>query len=171
MADWQTAVSDMDPKGEPENPASLAQPRWLQVIDEMEATAEAYRDRGWEAEVIHPGDVVTFTEAKGRQGLELLAPDNEFDAAAGLFDACDGFSSAEVYRAVDGATVYLVIALEDTETGGALCLPAYYSHADDTAFVKMLRESDAIPIHVRPLDERRILTFSHQDPSLLLPDE
>lgn len=161
----------MDPKGDPENPASLAQPRWLQVIDDMEATAEAYRDRGWDAEVIHPGDVATFTDGKGRQGLELLAPDNEFDPAARLFDVCDGFSTAEVYKAVDGATVYLVIALEDAETEGALCLPAYYSHADDTAFVEMLRESEEIQIHVRPLDERRILTFAHQDPTLLLPEE
>lgn len=164
-------MTDPDPTGGAENPASLAEPRWSQVIEDMEATAAAYREDGWDAVVIHPGDVATFTQANRRRGFDLLAPDNEFEEAAALFDRCDGFKSAEVYRAVENAVVYLVIAMEDSDEEGALCVPAYYSHADDTDFVEMLETAETVPIHVRPLNQRRILTFTHQNPSLFLPDE
>jgi hypothetical protein len=153
------------------NPASQAMPYWEQLIEDMDATAAEYRESGWDTIEIHPGDVSTFPGNAGRKGIELLAPDNEFEPAAEMFDEADGFEKAEVYRAVQGNTIYVLVVLEDPATENALLLPAYYNQSTETEFVRMLQQESDVKIHVRPLDERRILTFTHNNPTLFLPGE
>jgi hypothetical protein len=164
--------NDRDPVGEPDNPADDALPHWEQVMNDMAATAEEYRERGWDAHEVHPGDVGLFAndEKEGRTGIDLLAPDNEFDPVAKAFDDADGFADAKVFRADTGGTVFFVVALESAETETAVLLPAYYSPPEHEEFMDMIYEDGEVRIHVRPLNERRILTFTHEDPSLFLPD-
>lgn len=168
-------MTDEDQSGEgPEpgqnNPASEAMSFWERLIEDMEATAAEYREQGWSAVEIHPGDVSTFSGEQDRRGFELLPPDDEFNNAAAAFDECDGFEAGEVYRAVEGGVVYVLVVLEAPETKTALLLPAYYNHGQETDFVEMLESTDSVPIHVRPLDERRVLTFTYNEPSLFLPE-
>lgn len=164
--------NDPDPVGEPDNPADDAMPRWEQVMEDMAATAEEYRERGWDAHEVHPGDVGLFADPdkEGRTGIDLLAPDNEFDPVAEAFDAADGFESAQVFRADTEGTIYLVVALESEATETVVLLPAYYSPPEHEAFMDMIYADGEVRIHVRPLNERRILTFTHEDPSLFLPN-
>ena len=164
--------NDRDPVGEPDNPTGDAMSHWEAVMEDMAATAEEYRDRGWDAHEVHPGDVGLFTdrEKEGRTGIDLLAPDNEFDPVADAVDAADGFESAQVFRADTDGSVYVVVALESPETETVVLLPAHYSPPENEAFMDMIYEEGEVRIHVRPLNERRILTFTHEDPSLFLPD-
>lgn len=164
--------NDRDPVGEPDNPADDALPHWERVMEDMAATAEEYRDGGWDAHEVHPGDVGLFAnrDEEGRTGIDLLAPDNEFDPVADAFDAADGFSDAQVFRADTGSSVFFVVALESPETETVVLLPAYYSPPEHEDFMDMIHEEGEVRIHVRPLNERRVLTFTHDDPSLFLPD-
>jgi hypothetical protein len=165
-------TNDPDPVGEPDNPAAEAMPYWEQVVGDMEATAEEYRERGWDAHEVHPGDVGVFADKskEGRTGIDLLAPDNEFDPVAEAFDAADGFENAKVFRADTDNTLFFVVALESEATETAVLLPAYYSPRQHEEFMDMIYADGEVRIHVRPLNERRILTFRHEDPSLFLPD-
>ena len=158
------------PKTEPDNQLGDGMPYWRQVVEDMEATAEEYRDRGWQAIPIHPGDVAVFSEDLDRTGIELLPPDNEFDELAEAFDEAGGFESAEVLRADTEGSIYVVVVLEDEPTETAVLLPAYYSPPEDEAFVDMIQREGEVRIHVRPLDERRVLTFTHENEELFLPE-
>lgn len=164
-------MSERDPRGEPEYPAGEDRPNWEQLIEDMAAMSEEYREAGWEALEVHPGDISAFPGEKGRAGIELLAPDNEFDPIEEAFDDTTGFDDADVYRAVESGMVYLLIVLEAPDIETVVLLPAYYSHGNDQAFVEFLEESDEVPVHVRPLDQRRVLTFAHADPTLFLPPD
>jgi hypothetical protein len=114
--------------------------------------------------------VAVFAD-RGRTGIELLAPDDEFDDLSTAYDEADGFESAQVFRADPGGSIFLVIALENPGTETVALLPAYYSPVEHNEFVEMIRDEGEVRTHVRPLDERRILTFTHDDPSLFLPAE
>lgn len=160
-----------DPTAEPDNELGDGLPYWQQAIEDMEATAEEYGDRGWQAIPIHPGDVAVFSEELDRTGIELLPPDDEFDELAAAFDDAGGFESAQVLRAETEGSVYVVVVLEDESTETAVLLPAYYSPAEHEDFVDMIQTEGEVRIHVRPLDERRVLTFTNQDPDLFLPEE
>ena len=164
--------NDRDPVGEPDTLGDDDRSHWERVMEDMAATAEEYRERGWDAHGVHPGDVGLFadTEKEGRTGIDLLAPDNEFDPVAEAFDAADGFGDAQVFRADTGSSVFVVVALEDAETETAVLLPAHYSPPENEEFMEMIYADGEVRIHVRPLNERRILTFTHDDPSLFLPE-
>ncbi|WP_232700322.1 DUF7529 family protein [Halobacterium wangiae] len=163
--------NDSDPAGEPDNPTADAMPRWEQVVDDMAATAEEYRERGWDAHEIHPGDVAILTGDVDRTGIELLAPDNEFDPAVEAFDEAGGFDNAQVFRGDTAGTVYVVVALEDPDAETAVLFPAYFSPGEHEEFVEMVEEEGEVRTHIRPLDERRVLTFTHEDPSLFLSEQ
>lgn len=171
MANGHDSAADPDPAGEPDNPAASAMPYWERVLEDMEATAAEYRDRGWQVVEIHPGDVAVFSEDAGRTGLELLAAGNEFEELAEAFDAADGFESAQVLRATTEGSVFVVVVLEDDASETAALLPAYYSPGEHENFVEMIQTEGEVRIHVRPLDEHRVLTFTNEEPDLFLPDE
>lgn len=164
--------NDGNAVGDPAEHADEVPDHWQQVMADMAATAEEYRERGWDAHEVHPGDIGLFAnrDAEGRTGIDLLAPDNEFDPVAEAFDAADGFEDAAVFRADTAGSVYIVVALESEATETAVLLPAHYSPPENEAFMDMVYEEGEVRIHVRPLNERRILTFTHEDPSLFLPD-
>lgn len=163
-----------DQPGPPEsvdNPAEAAMPYWEQVVEDMAATAAAYREDGWEALEVHPGDVHVSAGDFDRTGFDLLVPDNEFDPVADAVDDGEGFESAEIYRAAPSGTVYVVVALEDAPTETAILFPLYYLPDEHPDFVEMMRSDGEVRTHLRPLDERRIITFTHDEPSLFLPED
>ncbi|MHB9287641.1 hypothetical protein ACKVMT_11460 [Halobacteriales archaeon Cl-PHB] len=162
--------TDPDPNGEPDNPAGDAMPHWEQVVEDMAATAADYRERGWEAHEVHPGDVGVFAGDVDRTGIELLAPDDEFDAIVDAPGDPAAFERAEVFRAVTGGMVYAVVAIENPAAEVAVLAPLHYSPAEHEEFVAMVDREGELRIHVRPLDERQVLTFRVGDPERLLPE-
>jgi hypothetical protein len=143
---------------------------WERVVEDMAATANEYREDGWDVVEIHPGDVMVATEDR-RSGFEVLAPDDEFDRAAAAVDDSDGLESANVFRAETEGSLFFVVALEDQSTETALLVPLQYVPGEESDFVEMVEEDGEVRTHVRPLDQRRVLTFTHDDPSLFLPAE
>ncbi|MDL0138948.1 hypothetical protein PNP85_05460 [Halobacterium salinarum] len=158
------------------SPSAAADPpsSWDALMDDMAAIADDYRDRGWSAHELHPGDInvsAPTDDAAGRGGIELLVPDNEFEPVAAAFDAADGFDTTRVFRADTSGTVFFVAAVEAAATETAVLVPAYYSPPEHESFTTHLRSAaGSVRLHVRPLDERRVLTFAHDAPELLLPD-
>jgi len=69
--------------------------RWQRVFDDTEATAAEYRDRGWEALALHPGDVNPIAD---EAQLHVLLPGSEFDAVNELLSGVP-IESIRVYAA------------------------------------------------------------------------
>ncbi|MFB6270635.1 MAG: hypothetical protein ABEH83_11860 [Halobacterium sp.] len=168
MTRERDAARDTDPGTDPGMDPTAT--NWERVVEDMTATADEYRERGWDAIEIHPGDVMVATDDR-RTGLEVLAPDDEFDRAAAAVDDSDGFESANVFRAETEGVLYFVVVLEDPSAETALLYPVQYAPGEETDFVEMVEKEGEVRTHVRPLDQRRVLTFTHDDPSLFLPGE
>lgn len=165
-------VIDME---EPRNPAERVADVWEEVIADMEATAEEYRERGWDVAAVHPGDVAALdgTGPSERWGLDVLAPDNEFDEVERLMVEDDGsFDACEVYRAQSGGMVYLVVAMLDEGGEAAVVFPAYYdpSRPESKGMLERARAAGEMRTHVRPLDDRLVVTFTQGDPDLFAPE-
>ncbi|WP_435344530.1 DUF7529 family protein [Haloarchaeobius sp. HRN-SO-5] len=158
-----------------ETVANRVTPVWGQVVADMEATAEEYREDGWTAVECHPGDVAAIADEDvgrddARTGLDVLVPDDEFDTVADLVDGPGEFDEVDVFRAEQNGVVFFVAALENETAEAVVLVPAYYSVGSSESFVEMVRREGELRIHVRPLDRRRILTFAQTDPDLFLPE-
>jgi hypothetical protein len=152
-----------------EHVANRVVPVWGRVIEDMEATAEEYREANWTALECHPGDVAAIAEAEDRTGLDILLPDDEFDRIEAAYDEGGAFDSVEVFRAEQSGMVFAVAALENETTETVLLVPLYYDTAKDSEFVEKVEAEDELQIHLRPLDQRRVITFTQTDPEPFLP--
>ncbi|WP_266074725.1 DUF7529 family protein [Haladaptatus caseinilyticus] len=150
---------------------SRAMPFWEDVIADMEATAAEYEEMGWNTLELHPGDVTPlWTEQDDEFGLDVLVPDNEFEAVERLLDDGIEFDAFEVYRAMGDHLVFVVVVMEDHDEDAAVCYPAYY---DVRGAEKMLREAmDAgtMYTYIRTLSEDRV-QFTHDDPTVFQPPD
>ena len=64
---------------EPAGDGAPAGDGWSAVIEDMEATAAEYRERGWTALELHPGDSV-LVDSDRRTGLDVVLPGPEFES-------------------------------------------------------------------------------------------
>ncbi|MEF8773189.1 MAG: hypothetical protein V5A23_00300 [Halobacteriales archaeon] len=145
---------------------------WQDVIADMEATAEGYRERGWTVVEVHPGDVaVPEGREGGRWGLDVLVPDGEFDEMERLVEGDPAFDESEVYRGKSGGLVLLVVAMLDPDTEHAILFPVYYDEKRARDVLDRAIEEGELPTHLRPLDERAVVTFRHEAVDLFLPDD
>lgn len=144
---------------------------WDEVIADMEATAETYRDEGWQVLEIHPGDVAAPDgEQGGRWGLDVLVPGDEFEELERLIEVESfSFDESEVYRATRSGIVFLVVAILDHDTEVAVVFPAYYDVDRGRSMLGRATEAGEMHTHLRPLDLENVVTFSHDDPSLFMP--
>jgi hypothetical protein len=165
-----------DAGGGEDHPLAGIVDRWEAVIDDMEATATEYREQGWEAVELHPGDVTPLPPTRGgdaldddRVGLDVLVPDNEFEAVESA--AADAtFDSYEAYRAQAGSVVFAVVAIEATADGRAVLVPLYYRAADARVMTRRARERGSLDLYVRPLADDRRVVFTQEAPELILPE-
>ncbi len=148
--------------------------RWEAVIDDMEATAAEYREEGWEALELHPGDVTALPatpEIETEQvGLDVLVPDNEFEELSSLVESAD-FDEYEVFRAQEGDVVFLVLAMQDPNTERAVLVPLYYTSTDAQYMIPRVRDAGRMQTYVRPLSDEERVVFTQTDPDNLLPVE
>lgn len=164
-----------DVGGGEDHPLAGIVDRWEAVIDDMEATATEYRERGWDVVELHPGDVTPLPPARGgealdddRVGLDVLVPDNEFEAVEGASSDAT-FDGYEAYRAQVGSVVFAVVAVEATASELAVLVPLYYRAADAQEMTKRALERGQIDLFVRPLSDDRRVVFTQDDPALILP--
>lgn len=164
----------MEPPPEQDNPFPRVVDRWERVIEDMHATAEEYRDAGWTAVAVHPGDVTVVDPAdidpdSGydlEAGLDVIVPGDEYDALRELV-ADRTFAEYELLRAVANEVVFAVVVLEADADDAAVLVPTYYDLAEFTD----LREYDRLHTQVRGLGDGPVVTFTHEDPAPFFPED
>lgn len=169
-------MNNFDDDSAVEAVASRVRPVWEQVIDDMAATADEYRDDGWDAIECHPGDVAAIGTAEveregARTGLDIVVPDDEFERVETAVDGPGAFDEVEVYRGVENRVVFVTVALENEVAETVVLVPAYYDLDQSDAFVEMVRQEACLRLYLRPIDQRRVITFSNSEPALFLPTE
>jgi hypothetical protein len=150
---------------------------WEQVVDDMAATAEEYREAGWETLELHPGDVTALPTAAtaasdveiDRVGLDVLLPGDEFDELQSVV-ADHEFDSYDAYRASEGNVVFLVIAMKSADGSAAVLFPLYYDTTDAKVMLSRVAEREEMRTFLRPLDDSERVVFSQSEPDNLLPD-
>jgi hypothetical protein len=147
---------------------------WEDVTDDMEATAEEYREAGWDVLTLHPGDVTPKPSgyADGREaeefGLDVLVPGDEFREVQALVAETD-FDAYEAYRALENDTVFLVVVMQAESTGQAVVFPVYYALQRADQMIELAREAGEMHTFVRPLSADQRVEFTQQEPESLLP--
>lgn len=136
---------------------------WDAVIEEAEQFAAKYRYDGWEATVVHPGDVTALSEDP--LGLDVLAPGDEFETVKSLVEAHE-FDTSRVYRRDDDGILLVLTVFEATADERAVLVPAFVSKHDLAELETAVRESGQMPIHVRPLSDDLRASFAVSDPDL-----
>lgn len=174
--------------------------RWEAVIDDMSATATEYRDAGWEALELHPGDIfpippvdgadqtglsssdgVNNTSTKGsiaqdsskshsRVGLDVIIPDNEFTQLIEIASART-FDECEAFRAEVGSILFVIAGIKASTTDVVVFVPLYYRANDAQRMAQRAVARGEIKLFVRPLSDDRQVVFSQSTPELLLPSE
>lgn len=148
---------------------------WDDVLDDLEATAEEYDEAGWTTVTVDPGDVAFRSEdAFDRFGIELVLGDEEAAAVAEHVTAPDAsFDTCSVFQAPVEDVVFLVVVVEDPGREVAILYPAFYdtTSEDVQATLDLARERREMHTHLRDLGEEHLLTFTHDDVSLFLPEE
>ena len=169
----------IDPAPDPEEqlPPEGVLANWDTVVEDAAATADEYRDAGWEVLELHPGDVTPMSgehENVDRYGLDLVVPAEDARRVHDLVTAADaGFDSTSVFSAVANGVVFLVVAVEDADRGVVIVAPAYYDTDDPTAreMLQVAARRGEMLTHVRDLADDVVSTFTHDDPELFAPSE
>ncbi len=160
---------------------------WDDTIADMEATAEEFREEGWETLGLHPGAVTPLPAGETedgyldeRVGLDVLVPGDEFEAVTEVVGGVDGeaasaagagFDEYEAFRAQSGDVVFLVVVMKSEATGQAVLIPLYYDAAVAAETLERVTEREEMRLFVRPLDDSERVMFSQQEPEALLPEE
>ncbi len=146
---------------------------WDDLLADLAATAEEYREDGWETLAVRPGDVTALGGEYGdRVGIDVLVPDDEYRDLAAWFDAGFRADDYEVYRSAVGRVVFLLVAVRDESDRRVVLYPAYYA-ADDRQAVSLLetaREEGELRTYLRRLSGDYV-ELTHDDPSLFVPSE
>lgn len=136
--------------------------RLKDVFDDADAIAAQYREQGWDAIAVHPGDVNPVTE---EATLYVLLPDPEFNKSTELLSDRN-IDQIRVYAAPDGKISYQLVAAEDTDEEFALCVPTYVLPSDMNSFKSKVMEAGSLGVRLRPLDDRDYLEFALEEPEL-----
>ncbi|MDB2225855.1 hypothetical protein PM076_15940 [Halorubrum ezzemoulense] len=144
-----------------------AEDGWSAVIEDMEATATKYRERGWTALELHPGDSV-LVDSDRRTGLDVVLPGSEFEELESLVDDRQ-FRDVEVFRAEGNELVYVLVVEIAPESETAVFVPAYYDPSQAAEKLESIREAGAVRLFCRRLNDDAV-RFVHDDPTPFLPD-
>jgi len=139
--------------------------RWQRVFDDTEATAAEYRDRGWEALALHPGDVNPIAdEAAPRPAPRLGVRRGQRTALWGAdrvdSGVCGGGETAS----------YRLVVAENATAEVAVCVPTFVLDSDNEALEAAATDAGELVIRLRPLDDRDHVEFAVDDPSLFFQD-
>jgi hypothetical protein len=174
---------DSEPPGEPDQdipdgPPTTGQQtvipglaeHWADLTAEVASIAAEYREEGWEVLEIHPGDVAPLSPGElERWGLDIVVPGNELESVQELINHAP-VDELDVFRTVQGEVVLLLIAAKAPAAERVVLIPAYYREGDAVGIRAAARERGTIHVHLRPLTQKPVITFSHEQPELFFPD-
>lgn len=144
-----------------------AQSGWQAVIEDMEATAEAYRDRGWTTLELHPGDAV-LVDSDTRLGLDVLLPGPEYEDLESMAENAE-FTDVDVFRAEGSGLLYLLVVEKDPDAETAVFVPAYYDPGSAQEKLDAIREDGELRLFCRRLNDDYV-EFVHADIEPFLPE-
>jgi hypothetical protein len=144
-----------------------AQEGWDAVVEDMEATATTYREQGWRALELHPGDSV-LVDSDRRRGLDVLLPGPEFEELEAAVES-GSFTDVEVFRAESGGLLYLLVVERDPQKETVVLVPAYYDPISSSETLESVEEDGTFKLFCRRLNDDTV-EFAHDDPSPFLPE-
>ncbi|MFC6836948.1 DUF7529 family protein [Halomarina ordinaria] len=139
---------------------------WERVIEDMHATGETYREDGYDVVELHPGDVTVVDDGSG---FDLVVSGEEFAAVQSMV-ADASLTETEVFRAVEGGRVYVLVVVRDGASEAALCCPLYYAPDRATSLREYARESGRLFTYVRSLSADDAVAVAFDDPELFFPE-
>lgn len=140
---------------------------WQTVIAQAAAMADEYRDRGWTARELHPGDSV-LVDSERRTGLDVLLQGSEYEALESLTEECT-FTDVEVFRAEHGSMIYLLVVEKDPDSETVVFVPAYYDPESSQEPLETIRSDGELRLFCRRLNDDYV-EFVHGDVGPFLPD-
>lgn len=147
-------------------PAVLS--RWEEFMADQTATAEEFREDGFEVLEFHPGQVL----AKPSEGIiDILAPSNEFRPLREQVEA--GFTVDEYafYAAEEGSVRFVLVVALDRDREVAVSCPVYLTLEDVVELSPVADEQGGLDLAIRPLSpENRVLLTIEQAEQLLGTD-
>jgi hypothetical protein len=146
---------------------------WDDLLADAAATADEYREDGWETLELHPGDVTPLTGEYGdRVGLDVLVPDDEFRAVEAWFDAGFSVDGYRAFRSVVSGAVFVLAVVRDEGSQRALFVPAFYALDDPDArdLFGEARGAGHLRLFLRRLSGDYV-DLALDDPELLAPPE
>ncbi|MEF8843440.1 MAG: hypothetical protein V5A62_17745 [Haloarculaceae archaeon] len=152
----------MDVSGD--HPLVGATEHWEAMLEDAAATAAEYRERGWTALELQPGDVTVDPDLPG---FDVLLADNEFAELTDLLGE-PGVDSYHAYRGSATGVMFAVAALEDTAGERVALVPLYYSHAQLPTLESAAEAAGRLATRLRRLD-RTAFVVEHEDPGPFFP--
>ncbi|ELY82591.1 DUF7529 family protein [Natrinema pallidum] len=147
---------------------------WADLLADVSAIAEEYRDEGWDVVVLEP-TAVSPVDRDERVGLDVTVSAAEYEIVADLIEeGAVTITSANVYYrpvAADGSERRLALTVErDESSETAIFVPLTYdlSACRDVFETALLEEQ--LLTHVTTASTDRWVSFSHDDPSLFLEE-
>jgi len=137
---------------------------WDDLLEDARATATEYRERGWDVLLLHTADA---TVVDGR--LDVLVPDNEYEEVAALAQRLS-FDNSRAFSTERGGVRFVLVVVEASEAAQAVAVPAYIPVADDPQLAERGQETGELSTQVRALSSGTHVSFTHEDPALLLSD-
>lgn len=141
--------------------------RWGDVLADADATVEEYRERGWKAVGVHPGDVNPVVDAAR---LDVLLPGSEFDDVHDRMNDLD-IDTFRVYAAYQNGVAFRLVVAEDSTDEFALCIPTYLPDPDAEPLRRAAMNASELTIRLRPLDDRDVFELMLTDPELFFDDD
>ena len=143
-------------------PSSVGE-QWEDFMADLEATAEEYREAGYEVLAIHTGDVTPLPD---ELTLDVLAPGDEFEELAQLAETFE-VDEFEVYSAEDGRITFALVVAKDESQEIAICCPVFYHETVTAGLGARAEETGLVNIVVRPLSDDSQVVFTLEEPELL----
>lgn len=154
----------MDGSGGRGHPLAGATDHWEATLEDATATAEEYRERGWTALELRPGDVTVDPDLPG---FDVLVGDDEFgDVTDRLASGVDG---CRVYRGSAAGVLFAVVAVEASDGEGVVLVPLYYTPESLGALRSAADGTGHLATRIRRLDGTAFVV-GHEDPEPFFPD-
>lgn len=145
---------------------------WVRLLDGMKRMAEELTSEGWETLAIPAGDAAPVTAEGGRtddHGFAYVIPGDDADTFDAWFTP-DGFTRAEVHRAVDDRHLHLLTTFLDAETSRAILIAAVLDRSAIGACRREAFDAGVTYSHVFRIDGTHLGSFRHDDPEPFFPD-
>jgi hypothetical protein len=140
-------------------PPEAVSENWEALMADTEATAEQFREEGYEVVVIHSGDVLPLAEERA---LDVLAPGDEYDRLEEVMADAD-ITESTVYGADEDGVRFRLLVFEDPDERVAVCCPVFFHESVQRDLGDRAREMGGLFVQVRPLSDETRVVFTLED--------